>query len=63
MVSKRQNFSLKNDAFGTLDFTIENALEELKINQKMLLKDSCTNILNDFYLIIECQVKKYFKMS
>ena len=35
---KGQKFSHKNDTFGTLDFTFENALEEFKINQKMLLK-------------------------
>ena len=38
---KGQKISYKNGAFGTLDFIIENALDEFKINQKMLLNDLC----------------------
>ena len=38
----------KKGAFGTLDFVIENGVDEFKINQKMLLKDLCINILKDF---------------
>ena len=52
-----QKFCLKDGSFGTLDFNIENALDEFKINQKMLLKHLFIDILNYFYLIIECQIK------
>ena len=47
-LKKGQKFSIKDGAFGTFDFIIEIALDELKINQKMLLKDLCIDFLKGF---------------
>ena len=55
--NKGEKFSFKNGAFGTLDFLIDDALDEFKNKQKLLLKDLCANILKDFYLMIECQTE------
>ena len=54
---KGEMFSFKNGVFGTLNLIIETALDDFKINQKMLLKSLCTCNLNYLYLSIKCHLK------